>query len=124
MNLKSIFSKVIGISATVACVSMALGDRLNRLVVSLNDGAMPVYASICKGHEGQWLDFASHFCADGSVKFGWLADFIHIGYSIMSPGDILLEYSGYDLAEIVAALFVITIILGIWFKVRKSNYSL
>ncbi len=75
---------------------MITGTFLNKLVMSHNGGKMPVFPSLSKVtgyyNEAAILTVDNiHISGDESTKFKILTDFIDVGYSILSIGDILIH---------------------------------
>lgn len=82
--------------AAVGLASVALGTGLNRFVIAQNGGKMPVFPS---------LSYLTGYCTPGSfaaadsvhvlggeaTRYWFLADYIDIGYSVLSPGDLLVH---------------------------------
>ena len=76
---------------------VGLGTILNRLVMSANGGRMPVLPTLSRltGYFNpaslqQGLDAVHiHMGADTALNF--LGDYIDVGFSIMSPGDLLIH---------------------------------
>ncbi len=83
---------------TMVGVGLTLvGTVMNRIVISANDGKMPVYPTVSKwiGYykDGQ-LDGSIdelHVLADGSSRLMFLADYIDFGVCVLSPGDVLIH---------------------------------
>lgn len=74
-----------------------LGTLLNNLVISANNGFMPVYPSLSRltgyykeGMLEQGLDNL-HILLTSETKLNILADYIDVGWSIMSIGDLLIH---------------------------------
>lgn len=74
-----------------------LGTLMNRIVISANDGHMPVKISLSKliGYADE-SDFTGaidsmHVLMSDSTKLNFLADYIDLGVCIMSPGDALIH---------------------------------
>ncbi|SCP98977.1 DUF5317 family protein [Anaerobium acetethylicum] len=72
------------------------GTFLNRFVMSQNAGKMPVYVSLSK--ITGYVDEAAlqsvdniHIIGSQTANYKFLADFIDIGYSILSIGDVLIH---------------------------------
>ena len=72
------------------------GTFLNRFVMSQNAGKMPVYVSLSK--MTGYVDEAAlqsvdniHIIGSETANYKFLADFIDIGYSILSIGDVLIH---------------------------------
>lgn len=83
-----------------ACAGAAMtvfGTMLNRWVMSVNGGKMPVYPTLSRW-TGYYRDGAMaaagdglHVLMDGSTKLKLLGDWIDVGFSIMSIGDVLIH---------------------------------
>ena len=74
----------------------AAGTLLNRLVMNANGGKMPVFATLSRWTGYFTPDFAAagdtiHMVGDSSVKLAFLADYIDLGYCILSIGDLLIH---------------------------------
>jgi hypothetical protein len=73
-----------------------LGTALNKFVVWQNGGRMPVYATLSK-LTGYYSEAAIktadniHSIGDVSTKYKFLTDYIDVGYTILSIGDILIH---------------------------------
>jgi hypothetical protein len=73
-----------------------IGTVLNKLVMWQNGGRMPVYATLSR-LTGYYSEAAVrtadtiHSVGDVSTKFKLLTDYIDIGYSILSIGDIFIH---------------------------------
>ena len=78
----------------------ALGAMMNKAVMLINHGMMPVVSNDCVN--GMKID-STHFCAESSTNLKPLMDWIPLGDYIYSPGDFVL-YIGYFLL----VLFLIT----------------
>ncbi len=70
------------------------GTLLNKLVMNVNDGKMPVYPSLSKitgyFHESTLGSVDSiHILGNADTKLKFLSDYIDVGYSILSVGDLL-----------------------------------
>lgn len=73
-----------------------LGTLLNKFVIWQNGGKMPVYATLSRltgyyNEEAIRTADKIHSIGDDSTKFKLLTDYIDIGYSILSIGDILIH---------------------------------
>jgi len=83
--------------AIVGIGMVAVGTALNRLVISANAGRMPVWPTLSRitGYfdpQALTLGFDStHALMDNGTALNFLGDFIDFGYSIMSPGDLLIH---------------------------------
>lgn len=79
----------------IGALLIILGTFLNKFVMSHNGGRMPVYATLSKltGYYSETAMKASdiHVVGDSSTKFKFLTDFIDIGYSVLSIGDVLIH---------------------------------
>ena len=72
---------------------------MNRFVISANDGHMPVYPTLSRltgyyrdGVLGETADIDGlHILMTSSTKLNWLADYIDLGFSVLSPGDLLIH---------------------------------
>jgi hypothetical protein len=74
-----------------------VGTLLNKIVISANNGKMPVYPTLSKlikfyrpGQLDGSID-SLHVLLDKSSRLPFLADYIDIGTCIMSPGDLLIH---------------------------------
>jgi hypothetical protein len=83
--------------ALIGCATTTIGTLLNRFVIAQNGGHMPVYPDF--SYITRYIrpcvfnDLASlHTLGDASVRYGYLADYIDVGYSILSPGDLLIHF--------------------------------
>ncbi|MDD4165094.1 MAG: DUF5317 family protein [Eubacteriales bacterium] len=73
------------------------GTLMNKLVISANEGKMPVFATLSKltgyykeGIFSKGID-ELHIEMSSSTKLNFLADYIDTGFSIMSIGDVLIH---------------------------------
>ncbi|MGI6261570.1 MAG: DUF5317 family protein [Acutalibacteraceae bacterium] len=76
--------------------AVAAGTLLNRVVMNANGGKMPVFATLSRWTGYFTPDFAAagdtiHIVGDSSVKLAFLADYIDLGYCILSVGDLLVH---------------------------------
>lgn len=76
---------------------VAVGSYMNKLVMNANAGRMPVYPSISK-YTGYFVNGAlevsgdlRHVIMSDTTKLKYLGDYIDVGFSIMSPGDVLMH---------------------------------
>lgn len=73
-----------------------IGTMLNKFVMSQNGGKMPVFASLSK-ITGYFDESAIpmvdniHIIGNEATKYKFLTDFIDIGYSILSIGDLFIH---------------------------------
>lgn len=83
--------------AIVGIGMVAGGTALNRLVISANAGRMPVWPTLSRltgyfNPQALTLGFDStHILMGKDTALNFLGDFIDVGYSIMSPGDLLIH---------------------------------
>lgn len=83
-------------SALLGSLFLLSGTVLNRIVMRANSGFMPVYPSVSK-----WTGYFNtaplstydsiHILGDANTKLKFLSDFIDIGFSILSPGDLFIH---------------------------------
>jgi len=103
--------------AVIGAVLTGAGSFLNRIVMDANGGQMPVHPSISKltGYfkEGaiEAAQDARHVLMSQSTKLSFLGDYIDVGFSIMSPGDILIH------------LFVTLIIYGVIKELNRKGIA-
>jgi hypothetical protein len=84
------------ISAIIGSVFMVLGGFLNNIVISANNGKMPVFPklSYLTGYANQdlWSKISGiHVIGTETTKLKFLADIFDFGYCIMSIGDIFIR---------------------------------
>lgn len=85
------------IQAMCGATMVAVGSLLNRLVMHANAGQMPVYSTLSRltGYFRIGAIEASgdarHVLMSASTHLNFLGDFIDIGFSIMSLGDLLIH---------------------------------
>ena len=77
-------------------ILILIGTILNKFVMSQNGGKMPVFASFSKitGYYNETaLPIADtiHVVGNDATRFKFLTDFIDVGYSILSIGDVLIH---------------------------------
>lgn len=80
----------------IGAVFIIFGTFLNKFVMFHNGGRMPVYATLSKltGYYSETAINASsaiHVTGDASTKYKFLADYIDIGYSVLSIGDLFIH---------------------------------
>ncbi|WP_313119299.1 DUF5317 family protein [Proteiniclasticum ruminis] len=77
-------------------IMLTVGSFLNRFVMSQNGGKMPVYATLSK-YTGYFDEKVLgtidqvHILGTEQTKYKILTDFIDVGYSVLSIGDILIH---------------------------------
>ncbi|MHB8963851.1 MAG: DUF5317 family protein [Saccharofermentanales bacterium] len=80
----------------IGSVSVVMGTLLNKFVMAQNGGRMPVFPSFSY-HTGYVkpdsfaLDDGIHILGGADTRFWYLSDFIDVGYSIMSIGDVMIR---------------------------------
>jgi len=95
-------------------VLIMIGTLLNKFVIIQNGGKMPVYASLSKltGYYNksaiQAVD-SIHIIGNESTKFKFLTDYIDIGSSILSIGDLFIH----------SFIFIV-----IYYTIKEINKSL
>lgn len=86
-------------SAIIGSIFIFLGSLLNKIVISANDGKMPVFPklSYATGYikDSSFINSNDiHALGNEATKFKFLSDIIDIGYSVMSIGDICIRLFG------------------------------
>lgn len=107
MKIKNLLLRIAGISM----IGAAVGRSLNDLVCFANSQYMPVYDKGCPA--GVVWD-SRHVCAYAGVHLKVLADYIHIGKVVYSPGDMLIYFGG-SIAIIAGVAFAYSL-LEHWMK--------
>ena len=83
--------------AIVGAVMVTVGSALNRIVMYVNDGMMPVVPSFSGFtkyyHEGalEVSQDVRHVIMSDTTKLNFLADYIDVGFSVISIGDVLVH---------------------------------
>lgn len=77
--------------------AIVLGTLLNRLAIAQNSGKMPVFPSL-----SYWTGYVKpgtfdavhdiHVLGSAGTNLKFLTDYIDLGYSILSPGDLLIHF--------------------------------
>jgi hypothetical protein len=99
--------RVAFVLAITSTVTMALGGMMNLTVVIANGGVMPVVDAGCYDLPGLVLG-PGHVCADPRAHhLLGLADWIHLGAWVVSPGDVLLDFLGRVLALVAGAMILV-----------------
>jgi len=102
--------------AITSTVTMTLGAAANLTVITANGGVMPVVDTAC--FPGLVID-RGHVCADPRVhRLLVLADWIHLGDWVLSPGDVLLDFFGRVLALSAGAM----ILVGLPFRAGRWRW--
>ena len=79
-----------------ACM-VAVGSMMNRIVMNVNGGRMPVYPTLSRltgYYQPEALEMSGdmrHVLMSEGTKLNFLGDFIDVGFSIMSIGDLLIH---------------------------------
>ncbi|HBL85073.1 MAG: hypothetical protein A2Y17_02525 [Clostridiales bacterium GWF2_38_85] len=87
----------INLPAIIGSVAVVIGTLMNRLVIMANNDLMPIYPSLSKltGYfKDSDLEKANdgvHILGNAATKLSFLADYIDIGWTIYSPGDVLIH---------------------------------
>lgn len=94
--LLPIITKKLYRTALIGSGCVFVGSLLNRTVISANGGHMPVYATLSRltgFFREAALESADelHIMMSGATKLNFLADYIDLGFCIMSPGDIFIH---------------------------------
>ena len=105
-------------SGIYGSILITIGSLLNKFVMSQNGGKMPVFATLSKS-TGYFNEVAIntvdnvHIIGNEATKYKFLTDFIDIGYSVLSIGDVLIH----------ALIFII--IYNVIKEINKDiNYSM
>lgn len=77
-----------------ACV--VLGSTMNQVAISYNGGKMPVYPTLSRltgyFNESAMLQYDTvHSLGNADTKFKIFTDYIDLGYSVLSLGDVLIR---------------------------------
>ncbi|NRT73363.1 DUF5317 family protein [Clostridium beijerinckii] len=82
-------------SSIIGSVFMILGGVLNDIAIKANAGFMPVYQSLSHFTGRTLENFQGtndiHILGDSQTKLKILTDFIDLGYTILSVGDVLIR---------------------------------
>ncbi|MDD4716345.1 MAG: DUF5317 family protein [Oscillospiraceae bacterium] len=82
------------------CGTIVLGTLMNQFVIMQNGGKMPIFPSLSyltgyvKPDMVTKLD-SLHVLGNAATKFKFLTDYIDLGYSILSPGDLLIHFFSF-----------------------------
>ena len=96
--------------AMIGSASILTGTLLNNFVIAQNGGKMPVFPSLSylTGYfKPESFQFVNDIHILGSASTHWkiLTDYIDVGYSILSPGDLLVHFFSFlILYETIKAL--------------------
>ena len=91
-----VFKYDIYISSIIGVIFVFLGGALNDIVIKVNGGFMPVYPTLSylTGYaKPEAFDLVKdiHILGNSQTKLKILTDFIDLGYSVLSVGDILIR---------------------------------
>lgn len=85
------------ISSIIGSLSIVIGTLLNKIAMGANGGKMPVFPTLSNltgyykpGVFGKVMDI--HILGSTSTKLKALTDFIDLGYSILSIGDVFIRF--------------------------------
>lgn len=84
------------INSIIGAVFVLLGGILNDIAIKANEGHMPVYPTLSyltgyASPEAFHLVNDIHILGDSQTKLKFLTDYIDLGYSILSVGDVLIR---------------------------------
>ncbi len=82
--------------AVVGSVLIFIGTAMNKIVIAANGGRMPIYPTLTRltGYYDPVLFEANttiHMLGGAGTKLAFLADWIDVGYSILSIGDLFIR---------------------------------
>lgn len=86
--------------AFLGCAATLAGTAMNQFVIAQNGGKMPIFPTLSyltgyvKPDMVTQLD-RLHVLGSDSTKFKFLTDYIDLGYSILSPGDLLIHFFSF-----------------------------
>jgi hypothetical protein len=84
------------VSAVIGSVFILIGSLLNDIAIGANNGKMPVFPSLsyltgyAKPNMFGMVD-SIHVLGSADTHWKFLTDYIDFGYSILSPGDVLIH---------------------------------
>ncbi len=87
--------------AFIGSCSIFLGTLMNKFVIAQNNGKMPVYPSLSyltgymKPDTFQQAQDGIHILGNTQVHWKFLSDYIDVGFTILSPGDILIYFFSF-----------------------------
>ena len=97
--------------AIVGSVMVVVGSTLNKIVMYANDGMMPVvpsFSDFTKYYQDGALEAAHdmrHVIMSDSTKLNFLADYIDVGFSVISIGDVLVHlFTTIVICSVIAKL--------------------
>ena len=91
-----IFKYRLYVQGVMGSIFIFIGTFLNNLVIHFNNGRMPVFPTISYYTGYVSLDSLTafnsiYFLGNGNVKLKILSDWVDVGYSVLSIGDILIR---------------------------------
>ena len=78
-------------------IAVIFGSLLNKIVMNANGGMMPVFPTLSKLTKYYTEDSLTnindgkHILGSSDTSFAFLADYIDIGWTILSPGDVFIH---------------------------------
>jgi hypothetical protein len=92
-----IFKYELYFSAIMGSITIFIGTTLNKIVMSVNGGKMPVFPTLSYltgyAKPDSFLKVKDiHILGNEATKLKLLTDYIDIGYSILSIGDIFIRF--------------------------------
>ena len=94
--LPSILAYQLYLPAVLGSFAVLGGTLLNKFVIAQNNGRMPVFPTL-----SYWTGYATpssfayddgiHVLGSAATQWKWLTDYIDVGYSVLSPGDVLIH---------------------------------
>ena len=83
--------------AIAGALMVSAGSIMNRIVMNANNGAMPVipsFSGFTRYYQDGALEISQdvrHILMSDATKLNFLADYIDVGFSVISPGDVLVH---------------------------------
>lgn len=86
--------------ALIGSLSIVTGTLLNNFVIAQNGGKMPVFPTLSYLTGYVRTDTFSrvqdiHILGNSSTAWNFLSDWIDVGYSILSPGDVFIHFFSF-----------------------------
>jgi hypothetical protein len=86
--------------ALIGSGSIVIGTLMNNFVIAQNSGKMPVFPSLSylTGYVKPNTFVAVndlHILGSAATHFNFLTDYIDVGYSILSPGDLFIHFFSF-----------------------------
>lgn len=94
--LFSIFAYQLYLPAVLGSLCVLVGTLLNKFVMAQNGGRMPVFPTLSylTGYATPTsfaYDDGIHVLGSATTQWKWLTDYIDVGYSVLSPGDLFIH---------------------------------